>query len=324
MEVIYKAIDGDMVKVNDIILAHLKSEEELVGVVGDYLMSASSKRLRPMLTILCSKLFDYQGNAHIDLASAVEFIHTATLLHDDVIDDSVVRRFKPTANTIWGNKTSILVGDFLFSQSFKLMVSAGSMEALRSLANASAIIAEGEVMQLVALNKKRMLTLVEYDQIINAKTAELFGASCEVGGIISGQSKDINMHLKQFGLKLGAVFQVMDDLLDYFGDKTSTGKNTGDDFFEGKVTLPVILACEQSSSEEKKFLEEALFTESVDHSAFKEVVLLMKKYKIQEQIAEYMESLVSDGLSSLAQIQGKDPYKKHLISLMRYAASRNK
>jgi octaprenyl-diphosphate synthase len=323
MGVIYKSVEGDMLKVKETILAHLKSEEQLVETVGKYLVDAAGKRLRPMLTILCSKLFGYSGDAHIDLASAVEFIHTATLLHDDVVDESAMRRFRSTANTVWGNKASILVGDFLFSQSFKLMVKAGSMEALRSLANASAIIAEGEVMQLSALNTRRMITAAEYDQIINAKTAALFGAACEVGGIISGQDSITSNYLKQFGMKLGVIFQIADDMLDYFGSKGAIGKNIGDDFAEGKITLPVILAYSQGSSEEKRFWEDALFMPSHDMSALVDAVALMRKYQIPDQVLEYIQGLISDGLAFLDLAGGKELYRTHLASLLDYAASRH-
>jgi len=324
MQTIYNSIEHDMLMVNDTILDHLKSEEPLIEVVSKYLVHSAGKRLRPMLTILSSKLFEYQSNAHINLAAAVEFIHAATLLHDDVVDNSTMRRFKDTANVVWGNKTSILVGDFLFAQSFKLMVGSGSMSSLQSLAQASAVIAEGEVMQLVRLGEKRILTEKEYNVIINAKTAELFGAACEVGAIISNQDTNVINALKQFGCIFGIIFQITDDLLDYFGDTTDLGKNIGDDFIEGKITLPVILAYEQSSSAEKQFWQNMILSETRDMESFRHAMTILEKHKIKQQISDSVNLLTNSGTALLQDITCNELYKSHLVSLMQYAASRSK
>lgn len=321
MKNINNILQSDIEKVNEIILSRLESDEELVETVSKYLINSGGKRIRPALTILCSKLFCFEGDEAIKLAASVEFIHAATLLHDDVVDSSTKRRFKDTANVIWGNQTSILVGDFLFSQSFKLMVGAGSMPALQILADALAVIVEGEVRQLVRLSEKRMVSREEYDQIINAKTARLFGAACEVGCIISGQNEKTCGLLRDFGVKLGFIFQISDDLLDYFGT-SDIGKNIGDDFAEGKITLPVIMAYNSGSDEEKAFWHEALFGEDKDAGKFQVAVNLLKKHKVAEALTDYMDKLIKEGESYLHEIEGDEVYKGHLISLLRYAASR--
>lgn len=318
----YQIIASDMLKVNDLILLHLCSREQLVEVVSKYLVNSGGKRVRPTLTLLCSGLFCYKGEAHVKLAAAVEFIHTATLLHDDVVDDSSMRRFQATANIVWGNKTSILVGDFLFSQAFKMMVDAGSMEALSRLSTASAIIAEGEVMQLARLSEKRMLSTQEYEEIIHSKTAELFGAACEVGGIIALQDKSVNKKLSDFGVKLGIVFQIVDDALDYFGKQGEFGKNIGDDFYEGKITLPIILLYNMATVEERELLEEVFFTEKRTESSFKQVCNALEKYNIKHQIIDYTTKLTAEGQAILEQIPGEEIYREGLKELLYQASSR--
>jgi octaprenyl-diphosphate synthase len=194
-----------------------------------------------------SRICSYTGSNHIFLAAAVELIHAATLLHDDVVDQSSTRRSKPTANFIWDNKASILVGDFLFSQAFKLMVKSESIEALQSLSEASAIIAEGEVMQLARLYENRMLTVEEYEIIASAKTAALFAASSHVGAIIADQPAQVREAARNFGAFLGLIFQVKDDMLDYFANPNVTGKNLADDLTQGNITIPIILAYDKAS-----------------------------------------------------------------------------
>lgn len=321
MKNINQILHNEIAKVNDTILSRLKSDEELVETVSKYLINSGGKRIRPSLTILCSKIFGHNSDDTIKLAASVEFIHAATLLHDDVVDNSTKRRFKDTANVIWGNQTSILVGDFLFSQSFKLMVGAGSMVALQILADALAIIVEGEVRQLARLSEKRMMSIAEYDRIINAKTARLFGAACEVGCIISGQNEKTSGLLREFGIKLGFIFQIADDLLDYLGT-SDRGKNIGDDFAEGKITLPVILAYDNGNDEEKAFWQKALFGEHKDVEQFQEAVNLLKKHKVSETLTDYMEKLIVEGESYLREVEGDEVYKDHLVSLLKYAATR--
>jgi len=318
----YKIIESEMLRVNELILLHLRSEEKLVEVVSKYLVNSGGKRVRPALTLLCAGLFGYKGESHTKLAAAVEFIHAATLLHDDVVDDSSMRRFQATANTVWGNKTSILVGDFLFSQSFKMMVDAGSIEALSRLSAASAIIAEGEVVQLVRLSEKRMLSIQEYEKIIHSKTAELFSAACEVGGIIALQDQEVNKKLCEFGVKLGAVFQIIDDTLDYFGKQGEIGKNIGDDFYEGKITLPIILLYKAATIEERKFLDDAFFLDERTEVSFDQVCQALEKYNIKHEIINYTTKLTAEGFSLLEQIPGDKLYINSLKELLHHAASR--
>ena len=245
-------VDADMAGVNRIILDKAVSDVELIPKLAHHLIDSGGKRLRPMLTIAAAKLCNYQGDGHVRLAASVEFMHTATLLHDDVVDDSDYRRGKPAARLLWGNLASVLVGDFLLGQAFRMMVDVGSMAALRILSNAAAVIAEGEVMQLSAANN---LTTGEdaYLAIIDAKTAALFSAAAEVGAAIAERPAAEQAALKAYGRSLGLAFQLVDDALDDSGDAAKLGKCVGDDFREGKITLPVILAVQRGTAEERAF-----------------------------------------------------------------------
>ena len=243
----------DMELVNRIILDRAVSEVELIPQLAHHLIDSGGKRIRPMLTIAAAKLCGHRGDGHVRLAAAVEFMHTATLLHDDVVDQSNYRRGKASARLLWGNQASVLVGDFLLGQAFRMMVDVGSFGALRILSNAAAVIAEGEVMQLAAA-KKTATTEDEYLAIINAKTAALFSAAAEVGAAIANRPAEEHTALKSYGRNLGVAFQLVDDALDYSGDSTRLGKSVGDDFREGKITLPVILCFRRGSDEERVVL----------------------------------------------------------------------
>ncbi|WP_019223435.1 polyprenyl synthetase family protein [Bartonella rattaustraliani] len=269
---------SDMKRVNQFILSMAKSEVEMIPEISNHLISSGGKRLRPMITLASARLFGYQGDGHIKLATAVEFMHTATLLHDDVIDESHLRRGKSTARMIWGNQASVLVGDFLLGQAFKMMVDVGSIDALSVLANASAIIAEGEVMQLSAA-KNIATNTSDYLKVINAKTAALFSAAAEVGPIIAGYKDKERSALREYGTFLGLAFQLIDDALDYGGAAQYLGKNTGDDFREGKITMPVILAYARSSTVEKAFWKQALENGNNDDEAFTQARHLIEKYE---------------------------------------------
>ena len=234
-------VAADMAGVNRIILDKAVSDVELIPELAHHLIDSGGKRLRPMLTIASAKLCGYGGEGHVRLAAAVEFMHTATLLHDDVVDESDVRRGKRAARLLWGNQASVLVGDFLLGQAFRMMVDVGSLPALKILSNAAAVIAEGEVMQLAAA-KNTATSEESYLAIIDAKTAALFAAAAEVGAAIAHRP-DAEAHaLRAYGRSLGIAFQLVDDALDYGGDSATLGKSVGDDFREGKITLPVILA----------------------------------------------------------------------------------
>jgi octaprenyl-diphosphate synthase len=247
------ALAGDMDAVNLLIRDRMASKHApRIPQVTAHLVEAGGKRLRPMLTLAAARLCGYGGPYHIHLAATVEFIHTATLLHDDVVDESARRRGRPTANLLWDNKSSVLVGDYLFSRSFQLMVETGSLRVLDILANASATIAEGEVLQLTAAQDLATDEGI-YAQVIRGKTAALFAAATEVGGVIAGVAEAQVDALRTYGDALGMAFQIVDDLLDYGGSDVAIGKNTGDDFRERKVTLPVIKAVAKASAEERAF-----------------------------------------------------------------------
>ena len=244
--------------VNQTIRTRMASEHApRIPELSAHLIEAGGKRLRPVLTLAAAKMFGYQGDHQIRLAAAVEFIHTATLLHDDVVDESDQRRGRPTANILFGNQSSVLVGDYLFSRSFQLMVETGSLRVLDILANASAVIAEGEVLQLSTQNDLSGGE-ARYFQVIRGKTAELFSAAAEVGGVISGADEAQVKALRAYGDALGVAFQLVDDVLDYGGASQTMGKNVGDDFREGKATLPVLISYATGDAEARAFWERVI------------------------------------------------------------------
>jgi len=250
-------IVADMNQVNSVILARMQSEVPLIPELAGHLIAGGGKRMRPMLTLACARLLGYGGTRHHKLAAAVEFIHTATLLHDDVVDGSGMRRGKRTANLIWGNPATVLVGDFLFSRSFELMVEDGSLRVLRILSSASAIIAEGEVAQLTA--QRRIETDEDrYLQIIDAKTAALFAAACRISAVVAERDEEDELALDSYGRNLGIAFQLVDDAIDYASDGATMGKDAGDDFRDGKVTLPVILAYARGDETQRRFWKDAI------------------------------------------------------------------
>jgi len=250
-------VSGDLNHVNSVILERMQSPVALIPELAGHLIAGGGKRMRPMLTLACARLLDYPGTRHHKLAAAVEFIHTATLLHDDVVDGSGLRRGRRTANIIWGNPASVLVGDFLFSRSFELMVEDGSLKVLKILSRASSIIAEGEVDQLTA--QRRIETGEDhYLQIISAKTAALFAAACRIAAVVAERDEGVERALDSYGRNLGIAFQLIDDAIDYASDADTMGKGVGDDFRDGKVTLPVILAFARGSDEDRRFWREAI------------------------------------------------------------------
>ena len=252
-------VAGDMERVNALILSRTGSDVQMIPEVANHLIGSGGKRLRPMLTLAAAGHFGYPGEGHIRLAASVEFMHTATLLHDDVVDESDLRRGKPAARMVWGNQASVLVGDFLLGQAFKMMVEVGSLTALDILSDAAAVIAEGEVLQLSAA-KHVDTTEATYTEVIRAKTAALFKAAAEVGPVVAGRDGDERAAFADFGLALGYAFQLVDDALDYGGSSAALGKRVGDDFREGKVTLPVILAYGAGDDAERAFWKRAIET----------------------------------------------------------------
>ena len=245
-------VAADMERVNATILSRTGSEVTMIPEVANHLISSGGKRLRPMLTLAMANLTGYSGDGHIKLAASVEFMHTATLLHDDVVDESELRRGKLSARMLWGNEASVLVGDFLLGQAFRMMVEVGSLRALDILSSAAATIAEGEVMQLAAA-KNTATTEDEYLAVIRGKTAELFAAACEVGPVIANRPKAEQTACRSVGMNLGIAFQLVDDVLDYGGKAAKLGKNIGDDFREGKITLPVLVAYQAGSPADREF-----------------------------------------------------------------------
>ncbi len=257
LERLIEVAGEDIKAVNRIILDHMQSEVEIIPQLAGHIIAAGGKRLRPLLTLGAARLCDYSGRRHLALAACVEFIHTATLLHDDVIDESDLRRGLATANSLWGNKSSVLVGDFLFSRAFQLMVTDGSIDVLRILSDASAVIAEGEVLQLITSNDTET-DEESYLRVVGAKTAALFAAACEIGAVVAERPEAEQAALRHYGRSFGIAFQLVDDILDYSALQAELGKAIGDDFREGKITLPVILAIRRGDASELTFWRRCL------------------------------------------------------------------
>jgi len=250
-------LGSELDRVNQLIVERMQSPVELIPQLAGHLVASGGKRLRPMLTLGCARLCGYSGSRHIALAAAVEFIHTATLLHDDVVDASDLRRGRDTANAVWGNKPAILVGDFLFSRSFELMVADGSLRILEILSRTSSVIAEGEVLQLMTQNDLQT-TEDSYLEVVQAKTAELFAAASRIGAVMAERPREEEEALDRFGRNLGIAFQLVDDMLDFSARQTELGKCIGDDFRDGKVTLPILVAYGRGDQEERAFWRRAL------------------------------------------------------------------
>ena len=250
-------LETDLALVNKLILKRMQSPVALIPQLAGHIIAAGGKRLRPMLTLATARMCGYRGERHIALAAAVEFIHTATLLHDDVVDASDLRRGLATANAVWGNKASVLVGDFLFSRAFELMVEDGCLRVLDILSKASSVIAEGEVLQLVTSNDVAT-TEAAYLEVINAKTAQLFAAASQIGAVLGERSEAEEKALEAYGRNLGIAFQLIDDMLDYSARQAELGKTVGDDFRDGKITLPVVLALRAADERERRFWRRTL------------------------------------------------------------------
>lgn len=290
----------DMAAVNGLIRSRMASEHApRIPEVTAHLVEAGGKRLRPLLTLASANLCGYRGEHHVLLAATVEFIHTATLLHDDVVDESEQRRGRPTANLLWDNKSSVLVGDYLFSRSFQLMVETGNMQALGILANASAVIAEGEVLQLSAAQNLATDEAI-YLQVVRGKTAALFAAACEVGGVIADAPPAHTQALRIYGDALGIAFQIVDDLLDYGGASTSLGKNTGDDFRERKLTLPVILAVAKADATERAFWQRTIEKGQQAPEDLNHAMALMQRHGTLQATRKAALGWAADAKSALA------------------------
>ncbi len=289
----------DMERVNAAIVARTGSDVAMIPEVANHLISSGGKRLRPMLTLAMARLAGYGGDGHIKLAAAVEFMHTATLLHDDVVDESDMRRGKLAARMLWGNEASVLVGDFLLGQAFRMMVEVGNVHALDILSSAATVIAEGEVMQLGA-SKNTATNEDEYMAVIRAKTAELFAAACEVGPALAAKEKAEQAACRSFGLNLGIAFQLIDDALDYGGKSAKLGKNVGDDFREGKITLPVVLSFRRGNAEEREFWNRTLGRGDIRDDDLDTAIRLMAEHRaIDDTVgrARHYGAIANDALA---------------------------
>jgi octaprenyl-diphosphate synthase len=313
-------VADDLAAVNATIIARMDSDVPMIPLLAGHLIESGGKRLRPVLTLAAAGLCGYNGPDHIKLATAVEFIHTATLLHDDVVDNSALRRGKKAAHMIWGNPASVLVGDFLYSRSFQLMVETGSIEILGVLANASAVIAEGEVLQLASA-KNLETTEDIYLKVIAAKTAALFAAAAEVGALAAKTSPERVKALSDYGRAIGVAFQLVDDALDYASSSATLGKNAGDDFREGKVTLPVILAYERGAPDERLFWKRVVSDGAQREEDFPAAVDLIKLRDAIEDTVERARGYVEAAKKSLAPFED-GPHKRALLALADFCLER--
>ena len=265
-------IKGELDLMNKILVDRLDSNVDLINQMSHYIINSGGKRIRPLLLLLCAKATDYDGDYHYSMAVVIELIHTATLLHDDVVDQSITRRGQETANELWGNAPSVLVGDFLYSRAFEIMVEPNSMEIMKILSKATNQISEGEVLQLLNI-KNANVTQKEYYRVIERKTACLFKAACQIAGILSNSNQKVIEAMGKFGMHLGNAFQIIDDTLDYESDSNIIGKEVGDDLSEGKVTLPMIYALEKTTKSDKKILTDAI--QNADASNINQVVEIL-------------------------------------------------
>jgi octaprenyl-diphosphate synthase len=313
-------VASDMERVNATILSRTGSEVTMIPEVANHLISSGGKRLRPMLTLATAGLCGYEGDGHLKLAASVEFMHTATLLHDDVVDQSDMRRGKLAARMVWGNEASVLVGDFLLGQAFKMMVEVGSLTCLDILSTAAAVIAEGEVMQLSAA-KDTETTEDAYLAVIRSKTAALFAAACEVGPVLANRSKGEAAACRSYGMNLGVAFQLIDDALDYGGTSAKLGKNVGDDFREGKITLPVVLSFRRGSATERAFLKRTLERGEINEGDLEEAQAIMRRHRALEDTVErarHYGAMARDAL----ELFPASPWKKALGSVVDFCVNR--
>ena len=301
---------------------NIKDEEKLITLTAGHLIKAKGKKIRPLLTLLVSKMLNYKGNADVTLAVCIEFIHNATLLHDDVIDTGKIRRGKLSANQIWGNKVSVLVGDYLLSRAFKLMVKNKSLKLLEILSQTSLILARGQI-QDVGNNQNVNLTEKKYLSIIDAKTAELFRISCFLPTIITDQNKKTQKILNDFGFNFGMAFQLSDDVLDYFGVSSKMGKSVGKDFFEGKVTYPVIHCFKKSDKKSKKIIAKFFFKRKRSKKDLAVLLNLMKKTNTYKSSIEFVRKYAEKAKTNINKFEG-NKYKVYLDELVDHLIIRDK
>ena len=317
-----KLLKRSLKRVEREISKNIKDEEKLITLTAGHLIKAKGKKIRPLLTLLVSKMLNYKGNADVTLAVCIEFIHNATLLHDDVIDTGKIRRGKLSANQIWGNKVSVLVGDYLLSRAFKLMVKNKSLKLLEILSQTSLILARGQI-QDVGNNQNVNLTEKKYLSIIDAKTAELFRISCFLPTIITDQNKKTQKIFNDFGFNFGMAFQLSDDVLDYFGDSSKMGKNVGKDFFEGKVTYPVIHCFKKSDKKSKKIIAKLFFKRKRSKKDLAVLLNLMKKTNTYKSSIEFVRKYAEKAKTNINKFEG-NKYKVYLDELVDHLIIRDK
>ncbi len=311
--------DADMQAVNALIQRRLHSEVVLINQLSHYIIGSGGKRLRPLLALLVARACGYQGDKHIDAAAIVEFIHTATLLHDDVVDESDMRRGKQTANNVWGNQAAVLVGDFLYSRSFEMMVDIGSMRVMEILSTATNTIAEGEVLQLLNCRDPDT-TEARYMEVIHSKTAKLFEAACQLGAVLAGLNSEQEQAMARYGMHLGTAFQLVDDVLDYTADAAEMGKNVGDDLAEGKPTLPLIIAMQRSAAPTQAILRKA-----VEEGGLNELDTIMQAIQQTDAIAYTLQRATREtelAIENLSVLPASD-YKQALENLAWFAIKRS-
>ena len=311
--------DADMQAVNALIQRRLHSEVVLINQLSHYIIGSGGKRLRPLLALLVARACGYQGDKHIDAAAIVEFIHTATLLHDDVVDESDMRRGKQTANNVWGNQAAVLVGDFLYSRSFEMMVDIGSMRVMEILSTATNTIAEGEVLQLLNCRDPDT-TEARYMEVIHSKTAKLFEAACQLGAVLAGLNSEQEQAMARYGMHLGTAFQLVDDVLDYTADAAEMGKNVGDDLAEGKPTLPLIIAMQRSAAPTQAILRKA-----VEEGGLNELDTIIQAIQQTDAIAYTLQRATREtelAIENLSVLPASN-YKQALENLAWFAIKRS-
>jgi octaprenyl-diphosphate synthase len=313
------AVRDDFGAVDDLIRANLNSDVPLVEEIAAYLIEAGGKRLRPLLVLLCANACGYNGRDHIKLAAVIEFLHTAMLLHDDVVDESDLRRGRKTVNSAWGNPPSVLVGDFLHSRAFEMMVEIGDMRVMEILSRATNVIAEGEVQQLMSVRNPGT-TESDYLEIISRKTAMLFQAAAQAGAVLAGADESSEKALRDYGLHLGIAFQLIDDQLDYLGNSEDLGKNVGDDLAEGKVTLPLIAAMRNGNADERQFIENAIVSGGVEN--LPEIIKVVKSTGGLQYTADLANQSRCQAIECLNQVQ-ESPYKNSMSTLINFVVDRH-
>lgn len=319
LDALYALIRDELKLVDAFILKRVQSDVALINDIALHIIASGGKRIRPALTLIAAKACGFEGTRQVALAAAIEFIHTATLLHDDVVDESSLRRGLATANDVFGNKASVLVGDFLLSQAFQMMVEDGSLKVLKILSDASAIIAKGEVMQLMTEGDLETTT-DSYIRVIESKTAALFAAACELGAVVAGHEAH-EAPMRQFGQQVGTAFQLMDDVLDYSANQKKLGKNIGDDFKDGKVTLPVILAYRAGDEEERSFWNRCLSDRDYRKKDFESALSYMKKHGALEKSVQKVREYCDNANASLAALP-ESPAKAAMKQLTEFCVYR--